>query len=454
MKYQCILDDVPNYTAFLTVDELRASAHRLVETHPEHVKLMPIGKSRRGEPIEALVIGNGLHKALLFAMPHPNEPIGSMTLEYLSWRLAEDAALIEELGYTWYMVKCIDPDGTRLNEGWFKGPYTLEHYARNYYRPPAFQQIEWTFPVDYKTLHFHNPLPETRALMHLMEQVSPDLLYSLHNSGFGGVYFYVSGGNPHFYQELHDLVAGEELPLHLGEPEMPFIKPYAPAIFPEVSVQDIYDYYAANNPTDPAVIMRQGASSFDYLRGLCTGFSIVCEMPYFYNPKIVDTNPSDIIRRDAILQSVARDREYDAFHRRQFEAVADLLTAPSPFVETIQEWLRIFPESAAALENWARNDPQTARPGTVAEVFDSLVVGKFYRLFTLGLLLRAFTHQMAVGGEHPRLRRAYEEVEAEFERQSAEVTRELDYHVIPIRKLVRVQLGAGLLAAELAREMV
>lgn len=123
-------------------------------------------------------------------------------------------------------------------------------------------------------------------------------------------------------------------------------------------------------------------------------------------------------------------------------------------METIREWLRIFPESATALENWARNDPQTAKPGTVAEVFDSLVVGKFYRLFTLGLMLRAFTHQMAVSSEHSRLRRAYEEVEAEFERQSAEVTRELDYHVIPIRKLVRVQLGAGLLAAELAREKI
>jgi len=41
--------------------------------------------------------------------------------------------LRESLGYTWYLVKCIDPDGTRLNEGWFKGPFSIENLARHYY---------------------------------------------------------------------------------------------------------------------------------------------------------------------------------------------------------------------------------------------------------------------------------------------------------------------------------
>jgi len=32
--------------------------------------------------------------------------------------------LREELGYTWHFIKSIDADGMRLNEGWFKGPFT------------------------------------------------------------------------------------------------------------------------------------------------------------------------------------------------------------------------------------------------------------------------------------------------------------------------------------------
>ncbi len=143
-----ILDGVPDYQVFFTVDELKASMRQLASRYPDAVQVIPVGHSRQGDRIEALKIGDGAKKALLFALPHPNEPIGSMMLEYLSERLAEDDALREALGYTWYLIKCIDPDGTRLNEGWFKGPFSIENYAWHYYRPPAHQQVEWTFPID------------------------------------------------------------------------------------------------------------------------------------------------------------------------------------------------------------------------------------------------------------------------------------------------------------------
>jgi hypothetical protein len=185
-EIMALLDDVPDFAAFLTVDELKSSTQRLVNEYPAVVEVLPVGHSRQGEVIEALKIGAGPKTALLFAMPHPNEPIGSMMLEVLSLKLAQDDGLWEALGYTWYLIKCIDPDGTRLNEGWFKGPFSITNYAQHYYRPPSHQQVEWSFPIDYKTLHFHDPLPETRALMTLIEQTRPDFIYSLHNAGFGG----------------------------------------------------------------------------------------------------------------------------------------------------------------------------------------------------------------------------------------------------------------------------
>ncbi len=132
--FESIVRDIPDYNTFFTVDELNASSEKLVRKHPKKVKILEIGKSRKGEKIKALRIGKGRRTALLFGFPHPNEPIGSMTLEYLSWRLAEDRSL-NELNYTWYIVKCADPDGARLNESWFKGPFTLLNYALNYYRP-------------------------------------------------------------------------------------------------------------------------------------------------------------------------------------------------------------------------------------------------------------------------------------------------------------------------------
>jgi hypothetical protein len=83
-----------------------------------------------------------------------------------------------------------------LNEGWLKGPFTREHYARNFYRSAGDEQVEWSFPLDYKTAYFDAVLPETAALMRLIDHVRPALMCSLHNTEQGGVYYYLSRPEP------------------------------------------------------------------------------------------------------------------------------------------------------------------------------------------------------------------------------------------------------------------
>jgi hypothetical protein len=451
MKFDDVLDilnDVPDYQVFLTVDELNASTRQLANKHPNTVEVLPVGHSRQGDPIEAIRIGSGPKQALLFAMPHPNEPIGSMMLEYLSRRLAEDDALRESLGYTWYLIKCIDPDGTRLNEGWFKGPFSLGNYARHFYRPPHFQQVEWTFPVDYKTLHFHDPLPETQALMALIEQVKPDFIHSLHNSGFGGVYFYISEEAPRLYEPFHKLAESQNLPLHLGEPEIPYATEYASAIYKVPVAAESYDYLEKQTGTDPAEIITGGTASFDYARTFCDPFCLVCEMPYFYHPAIHDTSPADMVRRDAILQGTGQARQDMNFLKDQYEAVKDALTVPSLFHDAIKETLRTFEQRLVAHENWARTEPKTAETATVAEKLDNLVIRRLYRLFSLGMFIRLLDAQIAATGESPSFSSAREAAQAAFEARNADLEAELEYSVIPVQKLVRVQLGSALLAAD------
>ena len=445
-----ILNDIPDYQVFLTVDELKASTHQLANRYPNTVEILPIGHSRQGDPIEAIKIGAGPRQALLFAMPHPDEPIGSMMLEYLSLRLAKDDVLRESLGYSWYLVKCIDPDGTRLNESWFKGPFSIENYARHYYRPPAYQQVAWTFPIDYKTLHFHNPLPETQALMALIEQVRPDFMYSLHNSDSGGVYFYIWEKAPPLYEPFHKLVESQGLPLHLGEPERPYEIEYANAIYKDSSIAAEYDYLEEQTGTDPAEIITGGTLSFEYARAFCDPFTLICEMPYFYHPAINDTLASDMVRRDAILQAIEETKEDVDFLKELYDAVKSELTVPSPFRDAIEETLRTFLAELAAEENWARTNPKTAEMATVAERFDSLVIHRSHRLLSLGMFVRLLDAQIAVTGESPSLSSARKAAKAAFEARSADLEAELDYTVVPIQKLVRVQLGSALLAADYA----
>lgn len=443
-----ILEDVPNYQVFLTVDELKATTHRLAEGYPNTVEILPIGHSRQGDLIDAIKIGDGPRRALLYAMPHPNEPIGSMMLEYLSLRLAKDEALRESLGYTWYLVKCIDPDGTRLNEGWFKGPFSVENYARHYYRPPAYQQVAWTFPIDYKTLHFNHPPPETQALMSLIEKVRPDFMYSLHNSDSGGVYFYIWEEAPPLYKLFHKLVESQGLPLHKGESERPYEIEFAPAIYKDNSISAEYDYLEEQTGMDPAEIITGGTLSFEYAREFCDPFTLICEAPYFFHPAIGDTSSSDMVRRDVLLQAIEEAREDVELLKGLCDAVKSELTVPSPFRDAIEETLKRSWAELVAEEHWLRNNHETGKMATVAEKYDSLVLGRVGRLPQLGMFLRMLDVQIAATGKSTSLSPVSEEAKAIFEARAADLEAELDYTVVPIQKLVRVQLGSALLVAD------
>ncbi len=80
MNFQSIVDQVPDYKNFLAVEELDGSSRKLAEEFPGVVTLFEAGTSRGGHPIFAIKIGDGPKKALCFASPRPNKPIGAMML--------------------------------------------------------------------------------------------------------------------------------------------------------------------------------------------------------------------------------------------------------------------------------------------------------------------------------------------------------------------------------------
>jgi hypothetical protein len=442
MMFDNVVDEVPDYKAFCKVDELNESSEKLAHKYPDKVKIFEIGSSRKGEKIKALRIGKGEKTALLFGFPHPNEPIGSMTLEYLSWRLVEDRSL-GKLDFTWYIVKCIDPDGARLNEGWFRGPFTPLNYALNYYRPPGYQQIEWTFPIKYKTLVWDKPIPETRALMRIIEDAKPRFMYSLHNSGFGGVYFYVSSPCKPLYAKFQNLAKKEELPLHLGEPEAPWMEKLAEAIFKMPTSVEAYDFLKKHTKKDPAKIINFGTSSDDYARRVARSFTLVCEMPYYYDPRIGDTSESDEIRRKAVQYSIKLAEErYDLVKEKYSEVRANLKgnKEKKPFRDAIEDSLKRFPDTIAAQKHWAETDPKLKRKATVAEKFDSYVISRFYGLLYMGMLYRCV--------KDTENKKVEKEVFQHITQWNKELEKQLSYKVIPIKSLVKVQLGSALHTAE------
>lgn len=77
MDFQAIVDKVPDYQSFLTVDEMDESTRKLAAEYPNIVTVFEAGTSRNGHPIQCMKIGDGPKNALCFACPHPNEPIGA-----------------------------------------------------------------------------------------------------------------------------------------------------------------------------------------------------------------------------------------------------------------------------------------------------------------------------------------------------------------------------------------
>ena len=431
-----LLARVPDFQEFLTLDELRASSGRLVAEFPTLARLETVGASAGGRPIELLTIGSGAMPALLLGVPHPNEPIGTLTLEFLCRLLCEDADLLARLDATVHVIKVADPDGLVLNEGWFKGGFSPLRYALEYYRPPHREQVEWSFPVEYRTLRFTTPSQETACVMRVMERVRPRFFYSLHNAGFCGVYFYVSHERPALFAALHDLVASQGLPLHRGEPEVPYLRTLAPAIYALFGIDETYEYLARTLGEDPAPLIEAGTSSDDWLRRVSEAFSLVCELPYYTAPGLEDTGPAGTSRRAAVVAGLSRIEALHAECARAFGALRG--RAPEHrLTRSVTDYLEKTPKRLAAARAHAQG-PDYAREATRAEALDATTCKAFYHLLYLGEV-----HRLAeMMGEQ----RLADELRARLAALIDEVERESALRVLPLRALVAIQAGAGLLA--------
>ncbi|HOO32601.1 MAG TPA: M14 family zinc carboxypeptidase [Thermotogota bacterium] len=447
MDFQYLIKDIPDYKRFYTVDEMDERSLKLAEKYGDVVECYQAGKSRKGHPIYVLKIGNGSKNALMFGCPHPNEPIGAMMLDFLSERLAKDEELRKRMDYTWYLIKVIDVDGTKLNEGWFNDSTSIRKYAQDFYRPPAHEQIEWTFPIDYKTLHFDSPLPETQVLMKLIEEKKPEFMFSLHNAGFGGVYYYITEDSPALYPIFEKLPALVNLPLSLGEPEAPYLEAMAPAVYELSSISQEYDYIEQNSDQDPATIIKAGTCSDEYAAKIAGTFTLVCEMPYYYDPRIEDLSDSEMTRKEARLKNIKRSQEMNSVLMAIFDEIEpEIIKKDSPFYSAVSHNLKMMIPYLKVEENEINTNRELERTAKVSEVFDNLLVSQFYQGLSLGMFRRLVDENLETGSE--KIKAAKEKVDKMFDEHFDYLEKEFNYKTIPIKDLVTVQLLAGLNSAD------
>jgi hypothetical protein len=425
------------------VDEIVAAMRAIAAEHSELARLERIGTSRLGEPIDSLTIAGGERHAIVFAFPHPNEPIGGLSALHLARRLCSDTGLRESFDLTWHVIGCIDPDGTRLNEGWFAGPFTRTHYARHFYRPAGDEQIEWTFPFQYKRAYFDDVLPETFGLMRLIDRTRPAFMCSLHNSELGGVYYYLSQQLTELYPTLQAIPAHLGLPLHRGEPESPSMVRWADGIFPEMRSDRIYDYRESLGE-DPSS-MRSGASSSEYASQYGT-LTLIGELPYWSDPTADDESPTDTSYALALRQQGDGLREFLTLAASVLDTVGAQLSTNSPFVRASRYFV---PALSRMPDGNARraDEPAAQRPATVAEVASCADVVHSFRLRYGGMLLRALDGELAIGNGTPAIRAERARLADSYARWCELAEAATPAEPLPIRSLVATQYAAMLATA-------
>jgi Zinc carboxypeptidase len=448
---QKMLQEMPDFSHFLTIEELDTSSRELAAAYPDLVTLSTIGHSTEGHPILMLRIGNGQHRALFVGCPHPNEPIGALSLEYLSKKLCEDSTLLEQMDYTFYIIKEIDVDGCRLNEGWYGGPFSPDRYIRSYYRPGMLEQVEWTFPYAYKTFSFSEPIPETVAFMRAIDEAKPHFLNSLHSSDQTGTFYYVSTPLPDaLCQQIIKLTHDHQLPLMIGEPEAPFMPPIQAGFYQLPELSSMYDYYQSILPTgeDPAKAILMGGSSLDYAGTRYRTFCLVSEISLFTDPRMGDKSETTHSYKDATLDIAKLEGEQIAFLSKQYQSAQAFITVPTRFQRSVEDFLIGMEEIRSHHLKSSESDAALARFATVAEMFDLKLRTLWSSLCCCSMLIRMLDAQP----DNTTLSEIRADSEKWLDQGLQELLSFFNWSMRPLRELCGVQLGSALMIMEYLRQ--
>jgi hypothetical protein len=108
-------------------------------------------------------------------------------------------------------------------------------------------------------------------------------------------------------------------------------------------------------------------------------------------------------------------------------------------------------ERIEAKRSWARDAPELDEKATVAQKVDSLTMRSFYQMLYFGTFLRVLDQTaMSTANQEDSdiLVDVKSSVEQRFHELNGQLLEELDYQTIPIRKLVAIQVQAGLICLD------
>ncbi|WP_254409707.1 M14 family zinc carboxypeptidase [Streptomyces sp. AC495_CC817] len=374
---------MPPLLRYPTVDELSARAAALVARHPRRARLRRVGTSRAGTPMWLLSVGHGSRHTLIVAGPHANEPVGGATVLRLAERALADPRLSDAADTTWNLLLSLDPDGSRRNEGWLRGPYTLGHHFRHFFRPGFLEQPEWLPDGAAGAV-----LPETRCLLDLQDELRPFFQCSLHGVDVGGGFVELTRELPGLPERVARIAARLGIPRELR----PYDTLYWPCLGPAV--------YRIPPPRrgDLAAAITEAAVESTWFHPHRHGtVTAVVEAPMWGVAAVEDASPAP--DADAALRTVSRALRHDT------RLLEDLLTRVRPSVSgtpdaarmlaPVDDYVLVWPGLADAWDPDVHTTARPLPPLDTARLTTLALSGRRVALRTAGLL-----HQLVTRAGH------------------------------------------------------
>ena len=442
----------PHYDRYLSVDELDRNSETLANDNTNAVKLLKLGKTKKGHQLLALKIGNGTHNALVYGCSNPEEPIGGVALDYFSHALTADERLLRELDYTWYIITCIDPDGARLTEGYLKGPFTPYNLALNYYRTPLSETGEDNFPYRYgDILDLNKPTPETISLMQILEGRKFDFVSSLHAMWLAGMTFQVSEPCAQIYGPLEQLAKTNGIAV--GRRVFPWGE-VAPGVQLASWMTPATNYVRLKMQGKQPLQPLTGAFVLEFARLANPHvFMMIPECGAWFDPRIHDERPSGSTLKDAREYRSILDKATNELVLDTYKALQPQLSVHSPFRTVLEDQIEEIshPTLSVIQPDLELTTEHLNREITVAQKLELEAELHIDRLFRIGLIIRTIEYEIQHGAGSDELSHTGQDLRTQLEADNKRMNSLFDIRHYDFGKLITTIAGSLLFASQYAK---
>jgi hypothetical protein len=422
--------------AYPTVSGVAAAARILTQRHPDLCRMRLAGESRAGRPLWLLSVGHGSRHVLVVAGPHPDEQAGGATALWLAEQAVHDRQRLKDADLTFDLLLCLDPDGTVLNETGPAGQRPPAVHFRHTFRPAADEQPEWAGS-------FRRPgdeLPETYALLAVVDELRPVLQCSLHGTDVGGSWVQLTSALPGLAEPFGKYAAELDIPVQTGTYDAMFWPSSGPGVFvlPGGGAQERF----ASEPEN-----AEGSTwSRPHRYG---GLTAVIEVPMWASRKVTDAAPHPNPAH-ALTVLAARLRKDGAAADAALERARPLLEragtpATSPLLRGVEQAAGAFAGLADDFETLCGQAPCTL---TMAHLAALDIAGRRIALRAAGMLLRLIDEgcpEHAADSEPARLR---SRLERRLDAGSRDLLLLADAKWVPVPDQIELQARTVLAAVD------